>query len=726
MTVTVRTETSIERPAQNRKAVGATWRRMLSAFRKSFVRDLEEGRGFLWWPVAVAIGAAFYFAPASEPSLADLVLAGLGLLAALVLIIRHPLAAPFSAILIGLACAGFLHAALVTRLASHPVFPFERTITVRGHIVAVEDRGKGTARLLVRPAEMDPRPRSGLPPFVRVTTRGEVPAPGEAVTMLARLAPPMPPPLPGGYDFARVAWFSGVGASGFTYGPVKPWLGAPPPDTKLALLSSIETVRMTAAGRIRAALAGDTGAIAAALIVGDRAGISDATNEVMRIAGVSHVLSISGMHMSLVAAFLFGGIRLILALIPPLALTLPIKKIAAMLSMLGTGAYFVVSGMDVPAERSMITVAVSLFAVLIDRRALSLRVIAVAALVTLALSPEAVMEPGAQMSFAAVVALMAGLEAWRARRGEAVDGDDVNWLARLVRRFALWIVAALAATVVAGLATLPMALYHFGRLAPLGMIANLVTEPLVSFLIMPMALIAALLMPLGLEGVPLAVMGAGIDAMIAVARVVANWTPGGGLYGRPMGWTMLAVVAGGLWICLWRGRKRWLGLAPVLVGLAFVGAGSPPGLIVAGDGSLALVRQQDGAWHKVGAKGGFMLNVWTAAVGIDPADVTSLDREAACDAEACLLKAAQGRPSVSVVSQPLAFGDDCSTTAIVVSGLEAPPWCQPAGALVDQRVLASTGTITYDIQMSGDGGVHLKESGRVLGNPRRPWLAPMR
>lgn len=336
------------------------------------------------------------------------------------------------------------------------------------------------------------------------------------------------------------------------------------------------------------------------------------------------------------------------------------------------------------------------------------------------------MEPGAQMSFAAVVALMAGLEAWRARQGEPSDGGDVNLLARMMSRFALWLVAALAATVVAGLATLPMALYHFGRLAPLGMIANLVTEPLVSFLIMPMALMSALTMPMGLEGMPLVVMGAGIDAMIAVARVVADWTPGGGLYGRPMGWTMLVVVAGGLWICLWRGRKRWFGLVPVLVGLAFVAIGSPPELIVAGDGSMVLVRQDDGSWHKVGGKGGFMLEVWMAAIGIDPTAVQSLDRDVACDAEACLLEAAEGHPSISVVAQPTAFGDECSTAEIVVSGLDAPPWCRPVGALLDKHPLASTGTTTYEIQTGADGNVHLEETGRVLGNPRRPWFAQER
>lgn len=721
--MTVRTEAAINTAANRWLAFGAAWQRRLSALRKSFERDLDEGRGFLWWPVAIAVGAAAYFAPTSEPSTAELIAAGLGVVVVLALLMRRPLAIPYLAIILGLACAGFLHAALVTRLATHPVFPFERTVTVRGHVVAVEDRGKGTARLLIVPVEIEPRPRNGLPPLIRVTTRGGVPAAGEAVSMLARLAPPMPPPLPGGYDFARVAWFAGVGASGFAYGAVKPWPDAPQPGVWLALQSDIATVRMAAAGRIRILLPGDTGAIAAALIVGDRAGISEATNEAMRIAGVSHVLSISGMHMSLVAAFLFGGIRLALALIPPLALAWPIKKIAAVSSLIGTSAYFIVSGMDVPAERSMITVAVSLFAILIDRRALSLRVIAVAALITLALSPEAVMEPGAQMSFAAVIALMAGLEAWRARRGEVTDGGDVNVLASIFHRLSLWIVAALAATVVAGLATLPMALYHFGRLAPLGMIANLVTEPLVSFVIMPMGLIAAIMMPLGLEGLPLAVMGAGIDAMIDIARLVADWTPGGGLYGRPMGWTMLAVAAGGLWICLWRGRKRWFGLVPVLVGFACVGVGSPPALIVAGDGSMALVRQDDGTWRKVGGKEGFALGVWMAAIGVDPADGPALGRDVACDAEACFLA---GRPSVSVVTKPLAFGDDCATSDLVISTLDAPTWCRPGGMLLDRRSLAASGTVIFKRLIGADGKAELQQAGQVLGAVRRPWVASSR
>lgn len=697
-------------------------RHHLAKLGKSFATDLDDGRGFLWWPVAMAIGAALYFAPLNEPSpavfiAATLVAAGLF---ALMLIRRR---AMLPAVLVLLTALGFLHAAAMTRLTAHPVFPFERTVTLRGHVLAVEDRGKGSARLTLRPLEIEPLPRDGLPPLVRITVRGAVPSPGDAVAALARLAPPMPPPLPGGYDFARVAWFTGIGASGFAYGAVKPWPEAPPAGLGTRAVVAVEGLRVAAAQRIRSALPGDSGAIAAALIVGDRAGISDEANEAMRIAGISHVLSISGVHMSLVAAFLFGGLRLLMALVPPLALNLPIKKIAALASMLGTSLYFIISGMDVPAERSLIMVLVSLTAILIDRRALSLRVISVAALITLTLSPDAVMDPGAQMSFAAVFALMAGLELWLSRESPVPDAGDINPLVRTLRWFGMWVVAALVATTIAGLATLPMALYHFGRLAPLGMLANLVTEPLVSLLIMPAALIAALLLPFGGEWLPLQPMGWGIDGMLAVARIVADWTPGGGLYGRPAGWTMLTVVAGGLWLCLWRGRKRWFGLVPVAAGFALAFTGSPPDLVVAGDGSMALVRDAGGTWHKVGKGGGFTLDVWTQALGIDMATVPPLDRDTGCDDEACFLPVAEGRPSVSVVVSPMAFGDDCALADILVAARAAPPWCRPALIRLDGAALKETGTLLFDIDRSNDGATQLKERGRVQGEPRRLWLS---
>ncbi len=218
---------------------------------------------------------------------------------------------------------------------------------------------------------------------------------------------------------------------------------------------------------MRDRLPGDTGAIAAALLVGDRGGIDPETDHAMRVSGLSHVLSISGLHMALVAACLFGGLRALMAAIPPLALRLPVKKIAAAFALAGTTGYFVISGMEVPAERSAIMIGATLVAILMDRRALSLRVVAVAALIVLLVQPQAVLDPGAQMSFAAVVGLVAGFEAV-ADRLKPRDGGDVNLLVRGVERLGRWMALSALTSLIAGLATAPIALHHFNRVAPLG------------------------------------------------------------------------------------------------------------------------------------------------------------------------------------------------------------------------------------------------------------------
>ncbi len=298
----------------------------------------------------------------------------------------------------------------------------------------------------------------------------------------------------------------------------------PNPEGFDAIAAGVGQFRQAIASRVRATLPGDTGAIAAALLVGDRGGIDPDTDRAMRISGLSHVLSISGLHMALVAALLFGGLRAVMAAIPPLALRLPLKKIAAAVALVGTAGYFVISGMEVPAERSAIMIGTSLVAVILDRRALSLRVVAVAASIVLVLQPQAVLDPGAQMSFAAVVGLIAGFEAV-ADRLKPRDAGDINPIVRGGEAVVRWTLLSALTSLIAGLATAPIALHHFNRVAPLGLVSNLLATPLVSLVIMPAGVIAALAMPFGLDAVPLQVMGFGIDGMIAIARMVADWTP---------------------------------------------------------------------------------------------------------------------------------------------------------------------------------------------------------
>ncbi|HUG62122.1 MAG TPA: ComEC/Rec2 family competence protein, partial [Methylomirabilota bacterium] len=642
--------------APSHRQIGVAFGRFVALAVRDGRRDLEGGRGFLWSPVAFAVAAAVYFALPFEPSAMAAVLpaAVLGTAALVVRMMRPTV--PVVLVAGAIAAAGFLAAKVQVEAARSPVLIHGRVMEVTGSVAAVEDRGGRGHRLRIAVAAMDPAPREGMPEVVRVTVRGgdPPPSPGDRIRVTARLGPPQAPLYPGGYDFARTAFFAGVGGVGFALGPVDPAplaagdLGA---STGQRIQAAVERFRIAVSARIRVALPGDAGAIAAALIVGDRGAIDPGTDDDMRVSGLSHILAISGLHMALVAACLFGGLRALLALSPTVTERVPIKQVAAAVALAGTLAYLVIAGMSLATQRSAVMIAITLTAMMIGRRPFSLRNVAVAALVVFALRPDAVLDPGAQLSFAAVTALIAGFEALSARRKPPPDGGDVVRWVRWAIAVPKWIGLSMLTSLLAGIATAPIALHHFNRAAPLSLIANLLATPLVSFLIMPAGLVAALAMPLDLDGWPLVAMGAGIDGMVWIAAVVADWTPGGGTLGRPALAGTLTVVAGGLWLCLWTGRARLVGIPVVLLGLALSPMGARPDLIVAGDGRRAMVIL-DGQAYLLGRPDTFETAIWLAAIG-DPRDPLdpSLVAGVRCDAEACILREPAERVGASA-SEP--------------------------------------------------------------------------
>jgi len=690
-------------------------------------RDLDEGRGFLWTPVALGLGEALYFGLPSEPD--GRLVGGAAVAAVVVAVVAAARRRLGVALLLALiAVVGVAVADLATRLAATPRPERQRTVQLDGVVESVEDREGRGYRILLRPTRIDPAPREGLPRRVRVTVRGldAPPRPGSGLAIRARIGPPPGPLIPGGYDFARVAWFQGVGAVGFALGRPTPLATVPEPDLVSTAALAVEDFRQRVSRRIREVLPGDTGAIAAALIVGDRGAIDPATDHAMRVSGLSHVLSISGLHMALVAACLFAGLRALLAAIPWAVLHWPIKKIAAAAALLGTTAYLVVSGMGVPTQRSAIMIGVTLAAVLLDRQAVSLRTVAVAALAILLLQPEAVLDPGAQMSFASVVALVAGFEALRPWIGRD-EMPDVDPAVRAFDTAVKWIGLSLTTSLIAGIATAPIALHHFNRVAPLGLLANLAATPLVSFVIMPAAVVTAFAAPFGLERWPLAAMGAGIDGMTAIAELAAAWTPSGGVIGRPLVAGTAMVVAGGLWMLLWRRRARLLGLPLVLIGAAIGPFGAGFDLVVAGDGRGALVTRADGGLALVGKPGDFEASLWLAALGDPrPPDDASLAAGVACDPDACILAGAGGRARLAVVFRPIAFGEECFAADVVVTGLAAPPWCAEAATVVDAGALDGAGARTYAVVVRDGGGIGLEERDRALPPSRRPWTGGRR
>ncbi|HEY4746962.1 MAG TPA: ComEC family competence protein, partial [Steroidobacteraceae bacterium] len=373
-----------------------------------------------------------------------------GLAVVAVLARRRPIAFPV-ALAIAAMAAGFATATLRTLALSHPILRAPAyNVSLTGFVETREERER-TDRIVVRVHHIEGRRLDQPPERVRISVRkGTAPMVGAFIELTARLSPPLAPLRPGGYDFARDMYFHGIGASGFVTGAVK--LEPPPdaPGARLRFASMVEGIRDAIDARIRATIKGDAGAIASALLTGKRDALTASVNDAMFISGLGHVLSISGYHMAVVAGVVFFVVRALLALVPGLALRRPIKKWAALAALVAATLYLILSGAEVATQRSYIMTAIVLVGVMADRPALTFRTLSVAALAVLLLTPEAVVHPSFQMSFAATLALIALYQYGLPWIGAGAPTS-------LGARAALWgvreIVALLLASLVAGFAT---------------------------------------------------------------------------------------------------------------------------------------------------------------------------------------------------------------------------------------------------------------------------------
>ncbi|MDU6244279.1 MAG: ComEC/Rec2 family competence protein, partial [Bradyrhizobium sp.] len=382
---------------------------------------------------------------------------------------------------------------------------------------------------------------------------------------------PLAPVRPGSYDFARDMFFQGIGASGFVMGGITTL--TPPQEGGFGLRygAAMQGLRDAIDARIRARLDGDERAIATALLTGRRDAITPDVNDAMFISGLGHVLSISGYHMAVVAGVVFFAVRALLALIPGLTVSLPIKKWAAAAALVAAAFYLLLSGAEVATQRSFFMTAVVLIAVMVDRRAVTFRTLAVAAMIVLIAAPEALVHPSFQMSFAATLGLVALVQFGLPRLFATPDRS-------VTERIALWggreLAMLLLASLIAGLATTPYAAFHFHRITPYGVLANLAAMPVVSALVMPAGLLGLLAAPFGLDGLCWTLMGWGIDWMIAVTRWVAALP---GAVGRVTAFgigPLILASFGLLLIGLLRTPLRWSGA--VLIAIATIWSVSTP------------------------------------------------------------------------------------------------------------------------------------------------------
>src|SRR5437879_2651840 len=706
---------------------GSAWPSLLDKLRTWVRAEAGAGRLLPWVPVAFGTGIAFYFTADREPVASVTAVAAIGFCAAAFLLRRQkvfPIAVMIAAMAAGFAVATSKTARVAHGVLARPMY----SVSLSG-VVETRDIRERTDRFVLRVTQMEsPRGQTKLERVRLSVRKGAAPAVGSFVKLKARLQPPLAPLRPGSYDFGRDMYFAGIGASGFVTGAIKTL--EPPMSGGLSLryAAFMQGLRDAIDARIRTALDGDRRAIATALLTGRRDAISAPVNDAMFISGLGHVLSISGYHMAVVAGVVFFAVRALLALIPGLTVSLPIKKWSAAAALAAAAFYLLLSGAEVATQRSFFMTAVVLIAIMVDRRAVTFRTLAVAAMIVLVIAPEALVHPSFQMSFAATLGLVALVQIGMPRLFASPDNSATA-------RMALWggrEIATLAlASLVAGLATTPYAAFHFHRVTPYGVLANLAAMPVVSAVVMPAGLLGLVAMPFGFDGVFWRIMGLGIDWMIAVTRWVAALP---GAIGRMAAFgigPLIAASAGIILLGLLRTPLRWSGAAVLALAVVWALAAPQPDILISADGHNVGVRGRDGRLHLMRtAKDAFLLKEWLAA-DADPRLLTdsSLTEGVSCDEAGCVVQTASGA-FVALALRPDALGDDCERAALVVTARPATPACP--SPVIDQERLRRQGATAlrrshggFAVDAVSPKGIDRPWSPAIAGDTEaEPTLAP--
>lgn len=630
----------------------------------------------LWAPVFLAAGICLYFALLREPAAwtgagAAAIFAGMALAASR----RAPaLAYPLTGLF--LVAFGFAMAQVRTDMVSSSLLEREINYTrVEGRVrdITVADINPKTGRQRSKKVTLDSLIIEKLPPeatprSIRLTTY-HVPdgvVPGDRIALLAHLMPPSGPVAPNGFSYRQMAFFEQLGATGFTMGHFEAIAKADAPKQVW-----FNALRQKIAARISGEMPHPQSAVTTALLAGERSSIPEPINDSLRDSGLYHLLSISGLHVAIVCGVTFFVLRFLMALFPWMALNMPIKKIAAGVALAAGLFYSMLAGMPVPTERAMFMTGLALLAVMLDRAAMSMRTIALAAFFVLLIQPESVTGASFQLSFAAVLSMIAFYEGAGRRWG--VASRDDGW----ARRLFVYFLGIVITTVLVSLATLPAILHHFGRFQILGVIANAVAIPLTSFVVMPAGMAAMLLMPLHLEGPFLKIAGLGIDGTLWIAREVAAMPHATAAWPNlPAGW-YAGAMAGFLMICLWRGRARWIGV-PVMVLAIVLGLhfGARPvamindtgtALGVSGGGQIAYFGRAPGKFEKDNWK-----SVWGGVEVNDGKTVKdalwqSGDVSVSCDDWACRIVRSGQPQGVSVVRHASVLPEECNWAQMVVT-----------------------------------------------------------
>lgn len=611
--------------------------------RASAVLALQAGRLFLWLPVAMGTGAAIYLNLPFEPALWWMLAPSVVCFVALILVRRYSGGFVVNGLILLLAFAlGATVCKLRTEHVRAPVLSSDvSTYTLQAYVIDVVSPSEDQPRLLLAPIALRGVSPENTPLRLRISLRpGMLEAtgirPGDAISTFAILNPPPPPNMPEGYDFARNAYYQGIGGVGLVPGAPK-IIASPPHGWRLDLIMRLNRLRWSITERLVQTTAPDwkngraIGGFAAALVTGHENFIPQSLIQDMRDSGLAHILSISGVHMAIVGGFIFFALRAVMASIPWLALHVPVKKWAAGLSIVCILLYLALSGSPAPAVRSAVVACVAFGAILLDRRALSLRALAIAAIVVIGLTPEAVIQPGFQMSFSATAALLALAEGMKKPVGEISVPMWVKAIQSVLR--GLWL--SLLASVVATAATTPFAIAYFNRFSVYGLLSNLFEAPVTAFLVMPALALGTVFSGTPLGSVCLRLAGIGLWLIERIAaltsdlpQAVINW-PSAPPY--VLGISFIGL----LWVCLVRGKVRWAGLLAAAAILWWPRVVAPD-IWVDPQGGNAAIRVGSGAYVLRSKVRQYGYEQWTQHYGLKGLDETVRDQNYICKGYGCV------------------------------------------------------------------------------------------
>ncbi len=674
----------------------------------------EGERRILWLPVFLGTGIALYFSLTVEP---PGWIGGVSTLWAAVLAFALRRRPGWRSVAIALAFAAAGFAAVQQARIERGTPMLERRIgaaLITGRVIDIDALDRGW-RIVIAPDPLPGLAAAAQPHRLRlhIAATSDPLEPGDRVSLKGRLYPAPAQVLPGGRDMQRELYFAGIGGVGYSFGAAHR-IDAAGEDAGGGWRQWLLRLRTEMTRRINAALPGSTGGVASAVITGKRGTMAEEVKQAFRNSGLSHLLAIAGLHLGLVAGFVFFAVRGGLALVPWLALRYPIKKIAAGITLIVLFCYLMISGASIPTERAFVMTGIVFAAILIDRLRISMRICALAALVVLLLDPASLVGVSFQMSFGAVVALIAVYETWGAQLAEHFHRG--SWRRKVLGYFGAVAVTTLIATV----GTEPFAIYHFHHLVLYSPLANVIAVPISAMWTLPWGVIACLLMPLGLEKLALVPMGWGIDLTILVAQWVAVLP--GNVWSMPRLPTCGAVLValGGCWLCLWQGRWRRWGAVGIVAGMALMLFTRPPDIVLGDFGRLLAARAPEGDYFVADTaetiSRSFLVQETGARLLAWPATGAAAERGLDCTtADRCLYTARGHR--VALVRGESGAAVECHTVDAIVAQVPAGFRCRSQIPVLDRIDSWRQGAIALWLD---PGGISVESANASRGD--RPWV----